>query len=204
MADYATVGDFKSWIGLEDAVDDTVIANALTAASAAVDNYCFTHFWNTAVSTARFFDTCDPRWLRINDAAVVAEVATDPNSDGVFETVWAATDFQTLPLNRDFGPETQPITDLSAVGTLTFPRATRRLGLVRVKATWGWPTIPEAAPQSTMLVANRLIKRRRSPEGVAGFDEFGTVRISMRDDPDAARLLTPYRRNHRAGGWAFA
>lgn len=201
---YATLAEFKAWISLSDAVDDVVITDALTAASRAIDKYCKTHFWQTAAGTDRVFDTCDPWWLRINDAAAVTAVATDRDSDGTFETVWVAGDYQLLPLNPDAAPETLPFSEIGAIATNTFPRATRRLGLVRVTGTWGWPAVPEAVFQATLLMTNRLIKRSHSPEGVAGFSEFGFVRISPRDDPDAVRLLEPYRATRRKGGWALA
>lgn len=203
-APYATLAEFKAWVGLTDAVDDAVISDALAAASAAIDKFCRTHFWQTTAGTNRVFDSCDPWRLRINDAAAVTAVATDKDTDGVYETVWAAGDFQLLPLNPTAGPETLPFTEIRSIGTQTFPQATRRLGLVQVTGTWGWPTVPEDVYQATLLTTNRLIKRRRSPEGVAGFDEFGVIRISTRDDPDAVRLLNPYRTNRRVGGWALA
>src|SRR5262245_8261670 len=205
MADpYVSVAEFRAWIVLNDSYDDPTINDALTAASRGIDHYCDTHFWKTAAGTNRFFDTCYPKWLRINDAAAVTAVATDANSDGVYETVWAAADFQLLPLNPAAGPETEPYTEILAVGTRSFPAATKRLGMVQVTGTWGWAAVPEAVTEATKLVANRLIKRRGTPEGIAGSIELGTIRLSSREDPDAVLLLTPYRTNRRAGGWAFA
>lgn len=206
MVAYRTVAEFKAWLSppLTDAVDDANIASALLSASHGIDNYCHTHFWQTPAGTTRIFDTCDAWRLRINDAAAVTQVATDSNSDGTYETVWSAGDFQLWPLNPAFGPETQPFTEILAIGTRSFPFATRRQGLIQVTGTWGWPTIPESVIESTLLITNRLLKRRGSPEGIAGIDEFGTVRISAREDPDVVRLLTPYRANRRVGGWALA
>lgn len=42
--------------------------------------------------------------------------------------------------------------------------------------------------EAVILLAARLYKRRNSPEGVAGWDEQGVVRILARD-PDIERLL---------------
>jgi hypothetical protein len=205
---YATAAQYKEWVGLElvDTLDDNVIARALLAASHGVDNFCHTHFWQTTAGTNRVFDACDTRRLRINDAAAVTAVATDKDGDGVFETAWAAGDYQLLPLNPSAAPETLPFSEIWAIGTLTFPPPVyaKRLGRVQVTGTWGWPVVPDAVVQSTLLLANRLVKRKESPEGVSGFDEFGVIRISARDDPDAVRYLTPYRTTRRAGGWAFA
>lgn len=42
--------------------------------------------------------------------------------------------------------------------------------------------------QATLLLAARLYKRRNSPEGVANWDDLGSIRILARD-PDIERLL---------------
>jgi ABC-type ATPase with predicted acetyltransferase domain len=46
--------------------------------------------------------------------------------------------------------------------------------------------------------ANRWYQRRRSPEGVAGFSEFGVVRVTALD-PDIRRKLRPYIDMTKAG-----
>ncbi len=204
---YCTVDDYKSWVGLSDSIDDATIDRAILAASRGVDNFCHTSFWQTAAATVRVFDTCDTWRVRIDDAVAVTAVATDADANGTFEVVWAAADYQLLPLNPLASADPEPYTEIQAVGTLRFPRrssVTSRHGLIQVTGTWGWPAVPDAVVQATLLLVNRLIKRRNSPEGVAGFDEFGTIRISTRDDPDAVRYLTPYKTTRRHGGWALA
>ena len=47
------------------------------------------------------------------------------------------------------------------------------------------------------MLASRLFRRRLSPEGVAGFGEFGAVRV-IAQDPDIEALMTPNR------SWGFA
>lgn len=42
--------------------------------------------------------------------------------------------------------------------------------------------------QAVLMLASRLYKRRSSPEGVAGWDDVGAVRVVARD-PDVERLL---------------
>lgn len=193
---YCTVQQYKEWAGLDDAIDDVIVDRAIGAVSRGIDNFTKTRFWQTSAGTARVFDSCDGRQLDIDDAVAVTQVATDTDTDGVFETVWAAGDYQLFPLNPAAAPEPKPYTHLHAVGTLRFPRPTisSRAGLVEVTGTWGWPAIPDAVYQATLILVNRIVKRRGSPEGVAGFDEFGTVRISSRDDPDAVRYLLPYQK----------
>jgi hypothetical protein len=204
---YITKPAFKARLPIYDNIDDVVIDESIEAASRGIDNFCKTQFWQTAAGTTRRFDSCDGYRLRIGDATAVTQVATDDDGDGTFETVWASTDWQLLPLNPSAGPEQQPYTELRAIGSLRFPliaSATSRQGLVQVTGTWGWPAIPSPVEEACFLVTNRLMKRHNSPEGVAGFDEFGVIRISSRDDPDAVRYLMPYRSMRRRGGWALA
>lgn len=205
--DYCTVAEYKTqWVNLTDNIDDALIARAITASSIAVDHFCHTPGFGQQFNT-RVFDTCETWRVRIDPITVINEVATDDNTDGTFETVWATTDFQPLPLNATSTGELEPYTELHATGNRTFPRVNgtlHRHGLIQVKGIWGWPAVPVPVKQATLLVVNRLVQRRNSPEGVAGFDEVGTVRISAREDPDAVRLLTPYKTTRRRGGWALA
>ena len=53
-----------------------------------------------------------------------------------------------------------------------------------------WP--PEVV-YAALLQASRLVKRRASPEGVAGMGDFGPVRISVMD-PDIEAMLSPWLR----------
>jgi hypothetical protein len=68
------------------------------------------------------------------------------------------------------------------------------LDLVRVTARWGWPELPGDLTLGILIQAGRLFGRRRSPEGVLGSSEWGTVRVG-RIDPDADDLI---------GGLAYA
>jgi hypothetical protein len=205
---YVTLPEFKAWVILSDTVDDVVVDAAIGAASRGIDNFCHTRFWQTAAgTTVRLFDSCDGWRVRLGDTVAVTAVATDKNADGTFETAWASTDWQLLPLNPAAAPETRPYTELQAVENLRFPTrgsATTRQGLVQVTGTFGWPAVPAAVKEACLLVTNRLVKRRNTPELVGGFDEFGTIRIGSREDPDAVRLLNPYKTTRRVGGWAIA
>jgi hypothetical protein len=66
---------------------------------------------------------------------------------------------------------------------------------VTITAKWGWPTVPPAVKEATLLQASRLFARRTSPYGVAGSTEFGTgLRLLSRLDPDVAVSLRDYIR----------
>ena len=109
---YCTVAEWKAWAGLDDAIDDVIIDRAITAVSRGIDNFTKTRFYRTFPGLAWVYDSCDGRHLDIDDAAQVTEVATDADRDGVFETVWAAADYQLLPLNPVAAPEQKPYTEI--------------------------------------------------------------------------------------------
>ena len=50
--------------------------------------------------------------------------------------------------------------------------------------------VPANLQEATKMLASRLFRRRLSPEGVAGFGDFGAVRVVAKD-PDIEALITP-------------
>jgi hypothetical protein len=52
--------------------------------------------------------------------------------------------------------------------------------------------IPATLREATFLLTSRTFRRRLSPEGVAGFGDFGAVRVTS-VDPDIEAMLTPTR-----------
>jgi hypothetical protein len=199
---YVDLNDFAGWApgGSELAV--SLKETAIEAASRWIDQHCQRHFWQ-ATATARVFDACNPYTLRLgsfNDLVSVdaSGLKTDTTGDGTFDTTWATSDFQLLPLRPAAAPETRPYDTVRAVAGNMFPvyygSWGNRIGRVQITGTWGWAAVPDAVRQACLIQAFRAIKRRDSPEGVTGFDQFGTIRIGNRADPDVVQLLAPYRR----------
>jgi hypothetical protein len=88
--------------------------------------------------------------------------------------------------------------DLEALRTMIGAQSTRddpvlQTCLDTAKA-WVWDRVRPSSrdkgevAHAIRLLAARLYKRRQSPEGVAGWDDLGVVRIMGRD-PDIERLL---------------
>lgn len=190
---YATVAEVKGWVGLSDSIDDAVLEDVISAASRWVDQYCGRQFYPTAAGTARVFDSCDGLTVDLSAASAVTAVKTDDNLDGTFETTWAASDYQLLPVEVT-SPEARPYDTLSAVASRRFPLPLYlgRVGLVQVTGTFGYPAIPEDIGLACRMQAARLLGRRKSPEGVAGWGDFGPMRIQY-PDKDVSALLDPYR-----------
>lgn len=199
---YTDLATFKAYMGIAVSTLDDQLSMAINAASRSIDNYCQRRFWLDASAVAR---TYVPQTLTsiefdddIGDASSVI-IKTDASGDGSFETTWAASDYELLPVNAAFAfPEAEPWTAIRAVGTKTFPWLVNtwltRLDRVQITAKWGWPAVPDAVTQSCLIKAARLFHRKDSPQGIAGFGEFGPVRLTRSEDADVVGLLNPYRR----------
>lgn len=193
---YCTREELEQWNTAQPTAA-AMLERAIEACSRGIDQYCQRHFWKTAAGTVRVFDTCDPDVLKLgpfNDLETVTAVRTDPNRDGTYETTWSASDYQAGPRNTSAAPETRPYVRLRAIGSHTFPlRLTERHreGLVEVTGTWGWTAVPTDITQACLIQAARIFKRKDSPEGVAGWGDFGVIRVG-RTDPDVISLLSPY------------
>jgi hypothetical protein len=198
FAPYATVPEFKAWITIDDTIDDVVATAVLDSVSRWIDEYCDRHFWQdgaTGAEMARTFTPTRCYSLDIDDLVPgsVTTFKTDDAGDGTFETTWAASDYQLQPVNR---PSGRPFRRVEAVAGRLFPVPYMRARSNRVEITgvWGWPAVPDTVHQACLIQASRVLKRRHSPEGVAGFGEFGLIRVTNRPDPDVMALLDPYRR----------
>lgn len=194
---YVTTSEFKKWVVLNDAIDDAVITDVGESVTRWIDEYCNRHFWTdgvTGTEVARTFTPCHPYQLDIDDLVSVTAFKTDEAGDGTYETTWSATDYQLQPVNR---PNGQPYTNVEAVAARIFPiRSGRasRANRVEITGIWGWAQVPDAIQQACLIQASKVLNRRYSPQGVAGFGDFGVVRVSMKLDPQVEELLYPYRR----------
>lgn len=203
MTAYVDTDTFSDYLGGTNATSEILLEMAVNSASRAVDGYCQRKFTLDATPVARTFVPDD--LLNLRDLPDIGStdglvLKTDPSGDGTYEIVWSASDYQLLPQNAPYAtPEAKPWTAIRAVGTKTFPWLVNtwltHLDRVQITACWGWPAVPDAVIQATLIKAARIYFRKDSPQGVAGFDQFGPVRISRQDDPDVMNLLSDYRRD---------
>ena len=197
---YATVDALKSRLAVRasDTVDDYELHGACFAASRAIEQHCQRTFWRTAAGTARTFVPCDQYSLHLpafNDLVSVSAIDVDDGGDGTFETSWSVTDYQLLPYNPAAAPETRPYDEIRAVGSLTFPvhdLHLARADRVRVTGVWGWPSVPQPIKQASLILAQDILKSKDQVGGVAGFGEFGVVRVG--ENRLATSLAHPYSR----------
>jgi hypothetical protein len=62
---------------------------------------------------------------------------------------------------------------------------------VQVPGVWGWPSVPYAIREATLVLAAELYRMKDAPLGVVGMADFGVVRV--RAHPTVARLAGPYQ-----------
>lgn len=195
MGDYLTLDEAKRWTGVPIADEQASdLEDAIDAVERQIEHFCQRKFSKTS-SEARDFAASNSTLLRLgpfNDLVSVTSVETDTAGDGSFATTITAYELE--PRNTA-GPETRPYTALRRISG-SWPVASSsdaRQALVRITGVWGWSAVPSAVKQATRIQVARIFKRTDSPFGVAGFGEFGVVRIGSRLDPDVQHMLDPYR-----------
>lgn len=188
--DYVTTTDLKSFIRITDAVDDAALAQAISAASRAIDQYCNRQFGQVAYPETRYYtakyDRRRCRWVVFMDDVMAVTgfaVQVDAGAVDVYDM---------KPVNA--AVKSEPWTFL-----VVDPSSTHRpLGTedeVSITAQWGWTSVPTAVKEACLLQANRFFERRLSPYGVAGSPDVGSeLRLLARLDPDVSVALNPYRR----------
>lgn len=198
---YATVAEVRDHF--QDAssnLDLDLLEKAINASSRAIDQFCGRRFWLDAAVTVRTYRPQDPYELEIDDIGTTTGVIvkTDTTGDATWATTWDSADYQLEPLNSDVVASGDTVTPyawwrIAAIDDKTFPVVTSRRTTLQVTAKFGWSSVPHDVNEACILKAAALFKRKEAPFGVAGFGEFGAVRIG-RHDPDVMDLLGPYVR----------
>lgn len=163
--------------------DTGVLQTALTSAINAVNSHCNRLFTVAGAATTRVYV---PVWgdvLDIHDCTTVTAVS----NDGVAIT---SANYQLEPLNgiNDAGvavPYDRIVLTLGDRWVFDGKRAT-----VSVTATWGWASIPTEVTEAVLMLAKDIAYNREQKGDVAGFGEFGAVRL--RGNPLVQSLLTDY------------
>jgi hypothetical protein len=191
VANYATLVELKSRPRITDVDDDDLLNRALSAASRGIDDRTGRRFDLDAAVSARVFNPRD-RVVRHDDGDLflLPDIGTTTGlvvevGSGSSWTTISASNYETYPDNAL--AESWPIEGLLL---LSWPITSARTRL-RVTAKWGWPAVPAAIVEATLIQASRLFARKDSPEGVMGTGEWGVIRVS-RVDPDVEALIQPY------------
>lgn len=189
---YATLPELKDYIVLSDTVDDTRLSMSLSTVSRGIEHYCRRQFNRAETATPKVFVPHDRCTVRVNDFYTSEDlsVAVDVAMDETYSTVLTVDQYWLRPHNSEVdGEEGWPYNRLVS----TSKSSGYFVGLVQVTARWGWEAVPEPVHQACLILASELAKLKDAPFGVAGFGEWGPVRV--RQNPMACELLQPYRRS---------
>lgn len=206
---------FKTELGIDDTADDERFMRHLDAASRIVDRLCRRAPGDFSPQTAtRTFDVSG-EWsgrsmttdgmvgyesqflssnlgpsarLFIPPLLEVTTLKTDEDADGTFEVTWTATtDYILYPLN------TLPKREIQAnlfTGSYRFPVGQQT---VQIVGSWGeYSAVPYDIAEATLLLANRLRNRSKTPEGMMGDAERGFTNMNE-IDPDVRSILVAGR-----------
>lgn len=166
-----------------------VLLATLDAASGAVEAYTGRVFTLASDASSRVFECWRADRVLVDDIGDVTDLAVKLGRPGNFT---ASTAYWLRPNNAlSLGRPYEWVFTDDLFTAASYPS-------VEVTARWGWPVVPAEVTEATLLVASRLYARRSSPTGVAGFGDYGVVRVTS-SDADVARLLDPYTRP--SGGW---
>jgi hypothetical protein len=124
-------------------------------------------------------------------------VKTDMGGDGTYETTLSATDYLLEPTAEYVSGVQRPWRTVRSLNGARFPVLPYGKATVQITALWGWAAVPAAVKQATFIVAADLWKAKDAAFGVAGFGEFGAVRVGSRINPQAQVLLAPFVENAR-------
>lgn len=187
---YATVDQLKIRLNVESSV---LLEEILDAASAEVDGYCGRTFGQLGTAMApqvRTFTADNGLVCFVDDLVSVTALTTDGDGDRTYETTWSAADFDLSPDNANVKGWPYQSVHVAPLAGQTFPRQRKA---VRVSGVWGWPAVPKAVTEATLIYAGLLFKRKDAPFGVLAEGSFGAVVMAHRMDPQVEQLLLPYR-----------
>ena len=182
--DYITSAQLKNYVRVADTVDDDEVADAVSTASRAVDNYTHRQFGQVDTAEARTYTASYDRHrcvyvAQIDDLQdVTGLTVVDSNGDTV-----TSSNYTLEPVNALFEGKVYTRILLPTCGNYV------------LTGLWGWSSVVTAVKLATKLQGSRFLSRRDSPYGIAGSPDSGSeMRLLARLDPDVGVALSEYVR----------
>lgn len=196
---YAQVEVYRSRVGKTDDDDDAEIANHLKAVSRLIDRRLERFFTQDAAPVIRLYDGNGEQRLYVTDIATETglQVRADLDVDGDFtggdETLTVGTHFKLGPPNAALGPEPQPYRYLQIVpDNGVIARWPQGLETVEVTAAFGWPSVPGAIEDATVMILRQLRDLEQS-----GFTlTLANMEAGVQMSPGAAFILNDIERQY--------
>lgn len=187
-APYIALDDLKRYLSMqEDSRFDDDLTDAIASVSQEIEQTCNRQFNRAETATARQFPADAAGFVTVDDFWDAAGLVVSTGSG--FTNTWSATDYTLYPLNGIVDGQTGwPYWKIwvSDSGAQRFVRGQ----MVQVTAKWGWSSVPAAVIQSTKIKAGSTFQIKDAPFGVAGSDQWGTIRV--RDNQMAENKLARF------------
>lgn len=193
---YCTPDELKSRLSITDTADDFEITTAVEAACRSIDEICGRYFWRG--TDTRTYVPESLYGQQLDDIVSVTTFKVDFDGDGVFEQTWTqGTDYALTvspgKYNAAAKGEQWPYTGIQVIAAskyIPFVWPWSHQDRIQVTGVFGWPAVPLAVKQAALIAAADLFKIKDAPFGVAGFGEFGVVRVQA--NPRVMSLLRRY------------
>jgi hypothetical protein len=200
---YCSIEELKSRLAIPDTGDDFELQLAAESASREIDQICGRYFWQAADTRVYMPDSIYRQTT--DDIVSVTSLKVDFDGDGTYETTWTQNVDYRLEAgigqyNTTAKGEPWPYTGytvLQASKPIPFVWPWSNPTRIQIQGVFGWPAVPSAVKQATLIMASDLLRRKDAPFGVAGFSEFGVVRIQQQ--PIILQLLRRYITPKRIG-----
>lgn len=194
---YCSTQDVRNQLGdTGTGLSTALLERAVNGASRAIDRHCHRRFWLDTGTAVRTYIVEDPWSVYVDDIGTRTGLVVKTGTDGKTypTTLTSGTDFILEPRNADqFATaafDAYAFWQIRMLGTI-FPVANGAFPTLQVTAKHGWSAVPDDVAEACIIKAATLFKRKDAPFGVAGFTEFGSVRIT-RSDLDVVDLLAAY------------
>ena len=195
---YATLAALKTRLKILDNNDDARLQSSLDAATDEIEGVTGRQFNDAVTPSARVYYPDSPTLVRVDDFSTITGlvVAVDYSNTGNYSGTIAASNYQVEPLNGIVdGQAGWPFDRIRAInqylplwyGSIGAPRAS-----VQVTARWGWAAVPASVFEACLILADETFKMVDAPFGVAGFSQYGPVRV--RENPKVMALLNGFIR----------
>lgn len=191
---YVDLSALKAYLNISGSADDTLVTAAAASASRRIDRWCGRQFNKESAATARTYVPDSRAMVDVDDFYTTTDLVlkTDTGDSGGFDTTIASTDYTLWPRNQVEGGVTGvPYRRINLVESQTFPTSNQRAESVQLTAKWGWNAVPSEVVSATYILAAQLFGMKNATLGVAGFGDFGVVRV--RDIPQVVDMLGPFR-----------
>lgn len=194
VSTYIEPEDLRSYLGINTDSEDLSIQNAINAAGRAIDNDCGRFFYKDETNLTRRYLIQDLFGIDSDDIADVTSLVVETSWDLVTYITVQPSIYHAAPLNA-LVEHAEPWPYTAIIGNVLWPRPVPVFigAWAQVTATaWGWPEVPEAIRQATLILAARVYKRANSPMGVESFSDYSRRVLSQ--DPDLQALIGDYKR----------